>query len=117
MFLVFALNGFLMASLIARVPDVRSGLDLGNGALGLLLLCIAFGSVLALPSRAGSRVALQVYDREAFAWVTAARGRLDARSRATIEFDAAAPRSHVRAVVLGRGGWSDGASRPLVVTQ
>jgi plastocyanin len=74
-------------------------------------------SVLALPSRAGSRVALQVYDREAFAWVTAARGRLDARSRATIEFDAAAPRSHVRAVVLGRGGWSDGASRPLVVTQ
>jgi fucose permease len=48
--LVFALNGVLMASLVARVPDLRSGLDLGNGALGLLLLCIAFGSVLALPS-------------------------------------------------------------------
>ncbi|WP_230486637.1 MFS transporter [Nocardioides anomalus] len=48
--LVFALNGLLMASLVARVPDLRSGLDLGNGALGLLLLCIAFGSVLALPS-------------------------------------------------------------------
>ena len=48
--LVFALNGFLFASLVARIPDLRSGLALGNGALGLLLLAIAAGSVLALPS-------------------------------------------------------------------
>ena len=47
---VFTLNGFLFASLVARIPDLRSGLDLGNGALGLLLLAIAAGSVLALPS-------------------------------------------------------------------
>ena len=48
--LVFALNGFLFATLLARVPDVREGLDLDNGSLGLLLLAIAAGSVLALPS-------------------------------------------------------------------
>ena len=48
--LVFALNGFLYASLLARIPDVREGLDLDNGSLGLLLLAIAAGSVLALPS-------------------------------------------------------------------
>ena len=49
-FLVFALNGFLFASLFARIPALRSSLDLGNGALGLLLLAIAAGSILALPS-------------------------------------------------------------------
>lgn len=48
--LIFALNGFLFATLVSRIPDVRSGLSLGNGSLGLLLLAIAAGSVLALPS-------------------------------------------------------------------
>ena len=49
-YVVFALNGFLFASLASRFPDVREGLDLDNGGLGLLLLAIAVGSVLALPS-------------------------------------------------------------------
>jgi len=49
-FAVFALNGVLFSSFVSRIPDVRSGLDLDNGALGLLLLAIAAGSVLALPS-------------------------------------------------------------------
>ena len=71
-------------------------------------------AVLAAPSRAGSRVLLQKYDRELFAFVTVARGRLDAASRATIAY-APRGRQHVRAVVVGRDGWSDGASRPLVV--
>jgi fucose permease len=48
--LVFALNGFCFATLVCRIPDLRSGLDLDNGSLGLLLLAIAAGSVLALPS-------------------------------------------------------------------
>jgi fucose permease len=48
--LVFALNGLLFASLLSRVPDLRAGLQLDNAALGLLLLSIAAGSVLALPS-------------------------------------------------------------------
>jgi MFS family permease len=47
---VFVLNGFCFASLVSRVPDIRSTLDLSNGSLGLLLLAIAAGSVIALPS-------------------------------------------------------------------
>jgi fucose permease len=48
--LAFALNGFLYATLVSRIPDLRSGLSLSNGGLGLLLLAIATGSILALPS-------------------------------------------------------------------
>lgn len=48
--IVFALNGFCFASLVSRIPDVRADLDLDNGALGLLLLAVAAGSVIALPS-------------------------------------------------------------------
>lgn len=47
---VFVLNGFGFASLFSRVPDLRAGLGLDNGALGLLLLVGASGSVLALPT-------------------------------------------------------------------
>jgi fucose permease len=53
--LAFVLNGFLFASLVTRIPDLRAELSLDNGALGLLLLAIAAGSVLALPS-AGSLI-------------------------------------------------------------
>lgn len=48
--LTFALNGFTFATLVTRLPDLRARLALDNGALGLLLLAIALGSVLALPS-------------------------------------------------------------------
>lgn len=71
-------------------------------------------AVSARPARAGSRVALQVYDRERFDFVTVARGRLDASSRATIPY-VPEDRAHVRAVVRGSQGWSDGFSRPLLV--
>jgi plastocyanin len=71
-------------------------------------------AVRALPARPGSRVAIQAYDREHFAWVTVARGRLDGRSRATVGYEPIG-RRHVRAVVVGREGWSNGVSRPLVV--
>ena len=46
----FVLNGVLAASLVSRIPDLRGSLSLSNGALGLLLLTIALGSVLALPT-------------------------------------------------------------------
>ena len=68
----------------------------------------------ARPARPGSRVALQVYDREHFTFVTVARGRLDSSSRTVIPYAPTAV-EHVRAVVRGRDGWSDGASRALVV--
>jgi fucose permease len=48
--LAFVLNGFLFASFVSRIPDVRAGLDLDNGSFGLLLLTSAAGAVLALPS-------------------------------------------------------------------
>ncbi len=46
---VFILNGFCFASLFSRVPDVRAGLGLTNGSLGLVLLVGMAGSVLSLP--------------------------------------------------------------------
>lgn len=45
----FALNGFCFATLVSRLPDIRSGLGLDNAALGLLLLAISVGSVISLP--------------------------------------------------------------------
>ncbi|WP_233517670.1 MFS transporter [Geodermatophilus marinus] len=47
---VFVLNGLAFASWIARVPAARDRLDLTPAGLGLLLLCMAIGSVLALPA-------------------------------------------------------------------
>ena len=71
-------------------------------------------AVLATPSRAGSGVLLQEYDRERFAFFTVARGRLDTASRATIAY-AGRRSEYLRAVVVGKDGWSDGASRPIFV--
>lgn len=45
----FALNGFCFATFVSRLPDIRSGLELDNADLGLLLLAISIGSVIALP--------------------------------------------------------------------
>ncbi len=47
---VFVANGLVFASLFSRVPDVRAGLALTNGSLGLLLLAAAAGSVVSLPT-------------------------------------------------------------------
>ncbi len=47
---VFILNGLVFATWISRIPEVRSSLALSNVQLGLLLLCIAGGSLLSLPS-------------------------------------------------------------------
>ena len=47
--LSFMANGFIFASWAARIPQVRDKLELSAGALGLLLLCLALGSLLGLP--------------------------------------------------------------------
>jgi MFS family permease len=47
---VFALNGLCFATLASRYPDLRSALHLSNGSLGLLLLVIAFGSMVGMPA-------------------------------------------------------------------
>ncbi len=67
------------------------------------------------PARPRSGVLLQIYDREYFGWVTVAKGRLDARSRATLAVPAGAARARV--VVRGRDGWADGVSRTLVLSR
>lgn len=46
---VFILSGFAFASWASRIPQVRDGLGLSPRALGLLLLALAVGSVLAMP--------------------------------------------------------------------
>jgi len=52
-FAVFAINGFVFASWAARIPAVTRVLDLTAGEMGLLLLTIAAGSVIALPLAGG----------------------------------------------------------------
>lgn len=48
--LTFFLNGLVFASWVSRIPEARSSFELTNGQLGLLLLAIAAGSVIALPT-------------------------------------------------------------------
>lgn len=48
--LTFFLNGLVFASWVSRIPEVRESFDLTNGQLGLVLLAIAIGSVVALPT-------------------------------------------------------------------
>ena len=49
-FVVFGINGFVFASWAARIPAVTETLHLTSGQMGTLLLCIAIGSLLALPT-------------------------------------------------------------------
>lgn len=46
---VFALSGLVYASWISRIPAVRDALALSEYRLGLLLLCLSSGAVIALP--------------------------------------------------------------------
>lgn len=61
---VFALNGFAMASWMSRIPEARDALSVSPGELGRLLLAISVGSILALPlagalvHRFGARAAI-----------------------------------------------------------
>jgi fucose permease len=45
----FALNGFVLASWVARIPSARDALGLSLGDLGLLLLAGSIGSVATMP--------------------------------------------------------------------
>lgn len=47
---VFALNGLAVATWFARVPAVREELGLSPGRLGLLLLAMSVGALLAMPT-------------------------------------------------------------------
>ncbi|MGK5676547.1 MFS transporter [Micromonospora sp. URMC 106] len=47
---VFALNGLAVATWFSRVPAVRDALGLSAGRLGLLLLAMSVGALLAMPT-------------------------------------------------------------------
>ncbi|RLP87118.1 MFS transporter [Micromonospora sp. CV4] len=47
---VFTLNGLAVGSWFSRVPAVREALDLSAGRLGLLLLAMSIGALLAMPT-------------------------------------------------------------------
>jgi fucose permease len=65
-YLAFIASGFAFASWASRIPQVRDRLHLSPSQLGLVLLAIAVGSVLALPlsgpmvARLGSRRTVQL---------------------------------------------------------
>ncbi|EMI18819.1 Major facilitator superfamily MFS-1 [Rhodopirellula maiorica SM1] len=58
---LFCLNGFLYATWATRIPAIQSQFQLSNGTLGLALMVVAAGAVVAMPcagwlcSRLGSR--------------------------------------------------------------
>jgi MFS family permease len=59
---MFLLNGTVFASWVPHIPAVKARLDLSDGGLGLLLLCVAAGSIASLAlsgwlvARFGSRL-------------------------------------------------------------
>lgn len=46
---VFLLNGAVLATWVARIPEVKAGHALGDGALGAVLLAVAGGAIVAMP--------------------------------------------------------------------
>jgi hypothetical protein len=46
---IFAVNGAVFANWVPRVPDIKRALGLGEGELGLALLGLAVGALIALP--------------------------------------------------------------------
>ena len=74
MAVVFAADGFGMASWLSRVPDAKALLDLSAGRLGVLLLCLSVGAVLALPLSGSVVRALRPAGAVRAAVLTAAAG-------------------------------------------
>ncbi|MEU9046277.1 MULTISPECIES: MFS transporter [unclassified Kitasatospora] len=46
----FAVDGFLFAAWVVRIPDVRSQVSASHSALGLALLCLSVGAVITMPA-------------------------------------------------------------------
>ncbi len=51
--LVFAANGFALASWASRMPATRTALDLTPAGIGGLIICVSLGALLALPASGG----------------------------------------------------------------
>jgi predicted MFS family arabinose efflux permease len=51
--LVFFLNGFVYASWVPRLAEIRAALELSEGQLGIALLMLAIGALVAMPATGG----------------------------------------------------------------
>jgi plastocyanin len=72
-------------------------------------------TVRTIPAQAAARVALEVYARELFAWVPAAKTRLDRHSQAVFRLAPSRP-LHVRAELLEADrGYAPGVSNVVVI--
>lgn len=100
---MFGSNGFALASWAARIPQVKARLGLGPAQLGLVLLSIAAGSVIALPlsgpvvSRLGTRLTV------AGAAIVCGAGLIVAA--VGVGFGVAAVVTGLFAVGVGNGAW------------
>src|ERR1700757_2685928 len=81
---LFFINGAVLASWVPHIPAVKQRLGIGDASLGLVLLAMAAGSVVALPI-AG--------------WLVARRGSRIVASGAAIAFCAALPLPIINASV------------------
>ena len=50
---LFVVHGALFGSFAARIPAIKNDLGLGEGALGLALLCMTLGSLVSMPLAGG----------------------------------------------------------------
>ena len=50
---IFFLNGFVYASWVPRLAEIQSRLDLSEGELGIALLMLAIGALVAMPATGG----------------------------------------------------------------
>src|SRR5436190_22240725 len=63
---LFFVNGAVLASWIPHIPMIKERHHLGDGALGLVLLAMSLGAIIAMPTagwltaRIGSRVTASV---------------------------------------------------------
>ena len=51
--LIFFVNGFVYASWVPRIAEIRAGLALSEGELGVALLMLAIGALVAMPATGG----------------------------------------------------------------
>jgi predicted MFS family arabinose efflux permease len=63
-FLVFFLNGAMIGTWVGNIPFVQERLDVSKGTIGIALLCMAAGAMIAMPLTG------QVLDRRSSATVT-----------------------------------------------
>jgi fucose permease len=104
-FVTFATSGFLFASWLSRIPDVKTTLEISKGTLSFLLLALAVGSLFGLPvaGRVADRVGTKNTVR--FGATVGIIGLLIASFSITFSQDLVVPIIGLGFVGLGIGMW------------